>query len=87
MSNKPNKVESIQQPALTDMEGIAVFFPTMTIQRYANGAGLSIDTVRGMVRLGHLPTIKTGKYRLINMVALLRMCQDAAKDSAAKLST
>ena len=48
--------------------------PPMTIERYANLAGLTEATVEHQVKRGQLPTIKRGKRRLINTYALAHEC-------------
>ena len=44
--------------------------PTLTIEQYAMRTGLEIGVVRGHCDKGYLPTVKHGKYKMINMVAL-----------------
>lgn len=50
--------------------------PVSTQEEYANEAGHSIQTVRGQVARGHLPTIKIGRYRMINLMQLARRCME-----------
>ncbi len=49
----------------------------MTRERFAQLSGLGEDVVRGMINRGQLPTVKLGRYRMINLEALRRMCRDA----------
>lgn len=44
--------------------------PVMTQERFAQLSGLTEGQVRGMIEKGHLPSIKIGKPRLVNVVAL-----------------
>lgn len=45
--------------------------PLMTVERFADAVGLRSEVVRGWVYADHIPTAKVGKYRLINIVALV----------------
>lgn len=51
--------------------------PVMTQERFANETGLRPEQVRGQVARGHLPTIKVGKLRMINLIQLARMCLES----------
>ncbi|MEJ1364277.1 MAG: helix-turn-helix domain-containing protein [Candidatus Sedimenticola sp. (ex Thyasira tokunagai)] len=46
--------------------------PVMTVERFAELSGVSEDTVRGWIRKDCLPTVKIGKRRMVNIVALNR---------------
>ncbi|BBM04193.1 DNA-binding protein [Microbulbifer sp. GL-2] len=48
--------------------------PVSTQEQYAIDTGLTLKTVRGQVQRGYLPTIKIGRYNLINMVKLSQLC-------------
>ncbi|MDC0664366.1 hypothetical protein, partial [Marinobacter sp. SS21] len=41
--------------------------PVMTQERFAQLTGLTEGQVRGMIEKGHLPSIKIGKPRLVNV--------------------
>lgn len=73
---------SKKQPKADGKRGITlqtpVFLPSITTELYAQLTGQTVDTVRGQMRLGHLPSIKVGRYRHINLVALTRLCEDQA---------
>ena len=47
-----------------------LFSPMCTKERFAELTGLEVGVVRGMLEKGHLPTVKVGKYRLINLALL-----------------
>lgn len=47
-----------------------ILLPEISQAKYAEMIGVSSDTVRGMVQRGHLPTIKRGKHRLINLALI-----------------
>lgn len=51
-------------------EFIVLATPVMTQGRFAQLTGLTEGQVRGMVDRGHLPTLKIGRMRLVNMAAL-----------------
>ncbi|WP_299947174.1 hypothetical protein [uncultured Microbulbifer sp.] len=48
--------------------------PVSTQEQYAIDTGLTLPTVRGQVERGHLPTIKIGRYRFINIIKLAQRC-------------
>lgn len=56
---------------------VQAFVPLMTQSQYAELSGLTPDSVKAQVINGHLPTVKIGKYRMINIVGLV----DLAKQS------
>ena len=59
---------------------IAVFVPVMDRVRFAELAGLTHDTVRGMIEKGLLPTIRIGKRRLINIAQLTKECVEQERE-------
>lgn len=44
--------------------------PVMTREQFASNTGLGEDVVRGLIEKGHLPSIKVGRYRLVNIARL-----------------
>lgn len=44
--------------------------PIATKERFSQLSGLEEGVIRGMIDKGHLPTVKIGKYRLINLALL-----------------
>lgn len=48
--------------------------PPISIETYAKNAGLSVATVRGQIQKGYLPTIKIGKYNMVNTYQLAADC-------------
>lgn len=42
--------------------------------RFAESVGLPPDVIRGMLDKEHLPSIKIGKRRFVNLVLLTQMC-------------
>lgn len=44
--------------------------PTCTIDDYAISCSVTKRTVEGWIQRGYIPTIKMGKYRLINLAKL-----------------
>jgi hypothetical protein len=51
--------------------------PVMTQEKFADKTGLRPDQVRGQVARGHLPSVKVGKLRMVNLVQLARTCLEA----------
>ena len=44
--------------------------PVMTQERYAQLTGLTEGQVRGQIEKGHLPSMKIGRLRMVNIAAL-----------------
>lgn len=53
---------------------VTIETPVMTQELFAQKAGVSKDTVRGMVETKQLPSKKIGKRRFINIAALTSQC-------------
>lgn len=51
--------------------------PVMTLERFAELSGLTVDTVYGHIRRGYLPSVKMGRYRLINITQLHIQCLES----------
>lgn len=52
--------------------------PLMTIDKYADSVGVTVDVVRGWQARGYLPTVRVGKYTLVNLLAIARVCEGAS---------
>lgn len=50
--------------------------PVMTQERFAQLSGLTEGQVRGQVEKGHLPSLKIGRVRLVNIAALSQEALD-----------
>lgn len=46
--------------------------PVVTKRMFSQLTGLTEETVRGMVERGHLPTVKIGKHRMVNIALLTK---------------
>lgn len=55
--------------------------PFMTRERFAALTGLEEGVLRGMMDRGHLPTLKVGRRRVINLALLVRQCEAAQSDA------
>lgn len=49
---------------------ILIVTPVMTQERFAQLSGLTEGQVRGQIEKGHLPSLKVGRVRLVNVAAL-----------------
>lgn len=49
---------------------ILIATPVMTQERFAQLSGLTEGQVRGQIEKGHLPSLKLGRVRLVNVAAL-----------------
>jgi len=50
--------------------------PVMTQERFSQLSGLTEGQVRGQIEKGHLPSIKIGRIRLVNIAALSQEALD-----------
>ena len=46
--------------------------PVVTKRMFSEMSGLTEETIRGMIERGHLPTVKVGKHRMINVALLTK---------------
>ncbi|WP_276783373.1 hypothetical protein [Thalassolituus oleivorans] len=56
--------------------------PVMAQDQFSQLTGLTQGVVRGMVERGQLPSVKIGRYRLINVVALVEQCSDSNNNNS-----
>lgn len=61
-----------------------VFVPVMTKEQFAQATGLSADVIRGQISRGYLPTVKLGRYRLINVEALRQRSAEEGRQFSLK---
>lgn len=61
-------------PPLALLSAVPVMTPVMTKERFAELVGVEVGVVRGMLDRGHLPSIKIGRHRLINVAVLQAQC-------------
>jgi len=57
-------IEEVKTPTPT------LLVPVMTREQFAFHSGLGEEVVRGMLEKGHLPSIKIGRHRLVNLIRL-----------------
>ncbi|WP_228739351.1 hypothetical protein [Marinobacter arenosus] len=55
---------------------ILIATPVMTQDRYAQLTGLTEGQVRGQIEKGHLPSLKIGRVRMVNIAALSQQALD-----------
>jgi len=55
---------------------IPMSVPVVTKARFSEMSGLTEETLRGMIERDHLPTLKVGKHRMINVALLTKECLD-----------
>jgi hypothetical protein len=60
-------VESMNIPA-------SVSIPIMAWRRFADCVGMDQEIIRGMCEKGHLPVVRIGKHRFVNLVLLSQKC-------------
>lgn len=53
-----------------------VFLPLMTVEAYAELAGIPFGVLTAQVDRGMWPTVKIGKRRLLNIAALWQQCAE-----------
>jgi hypothetical protein len=58
-------------------------FPSVPViywRRFAGLVGLDEEVIRGMCEKGHLPTVRFGKYRFVNVALLTSQCLQQLND-------
>lgn len=58
-----------------DIIPVMVVSPVVTKDRFAELSGLAEGVIQGMIEKGHLPSVKIGRHRLINLVDLTQSCR------------
>lgn len=46
--------------------------PLVTKKLFSQMSGLTEETIRGMIERGHLPTVKVGKHRMVNVALIAK---------------
>ena len=58
---------------------IAILAPEMTIEKYAEAVGVTPRVVRSWIERGYIPSVKVGKWRLVNVAQRTLECLDEKK--------
>ncbi|WP_038003926.1 helix-turn-helix domain-containing protein [Teredinibacter turnerae] len=53
-------------------QGVVGAGPVVTKRLFAQLTGLTEETIRGMIERGHLPTVKIGKHRMVNVALITK---------------
>jgi len=51
--------------------------PLVTKRLFSQLTGLTEETIRGMIDRGHLPTVKIGKHRMVNVALITKEALEA----------
>lgn len=51
--------------------------PVVTKKLFSQLTGLTEETIRGMIDRGHLPTVKIGKHRMVNVALITKEALEA----------
>ncbi len=62
-------MEDIQS---TSQAGVLQLGPVVTKKLFSQLTGLTEETIRGMIDRGHLPTVKIGKHRMVNVALITK---------------
>ena len=62
-------MESLQQNVQTSAVNPG---PLVTKKLFSQLSGLTEETIRGMIERGHLPTVKVGKHRMVNVALITK---------------
>lgn len=54
--------------------------PVMTKERFAELMGVEVGVVRRMMDRDYLPTVKLGRYRLVNIALLQKRCLEGTDE-------
>lgn len=57
---------------------LPVLSPVMTREKFAELSGLTEGVIQGMIEKGHLPSVKIGRHRLVNLIRLTETCVNGA---------
>lgn len=58
---------------------ISISSPLVTKSMFSQITGLNEEIIRGMISRGHLPTVKIGRHRLINLAQLSKEALDVER--------
>lgn len=47
------------------------FIPLVSVEQFSRTCGVTVRTVEAWVIRGHVPTVKIGRHRLVNVFALI----------------
>ena len=50
--------------------------PVMHREKFAESVGVTLDVVNGWINRGYIPTFEVGKYNLVNVALLNKLCLD-----------
>lgn len=64
----------------TESKSSAQSAPLVTKALFSTMSGLSEEILRGMIERGHLPSMKIGKHRMINVALLTKECLEQEFD-------
>ena len=67
-------MEDIQS---TSQAGVLQLGPVVTKKLFSQLTGLTEETIRGMIDRGHLPTVKIGKHRMVNVALITKEALEA----------
>lgn len=54
--------------------------PVVTKKLFSQLTGLSEETIRGMINRGHLPTVRIGRHRMVNVALITKEALEAEYD-------
>ena len=58
----------------TQQATVAITIPEMTMEQYARCVVVTTGTVEKWVERGYLPSLKLGKYRMVNVIQRINDC-------------
>ena len=67
----------MDEPDFSTFPVFSALVPIMTKDRFSDLSGVSPEVLRGWLDRGYLPSMRIGKHRLINMVALVKQASEA----------
>ncbi|MFI3184760.1 MAG: hypothetical protein QX198_02130 [Methylococcaceae bacterium] len=66
VKSEPGAVPEVPQVTINMDLSVPLMHPT----KFASSIGLSLGVIGGWIDQGYLPTVKTGRYQLINLALL-----------------
>lgn len=66
-----------ETPHSSASQGLVSAGPVVTKRLFSQLTGLTEETIRGMIERGHLPTVKIGKHRMVNVALITKDALDS----------
>jgi hypothetical protein len=72
-------MDDAKEAVAVAVAAMSLSVPLVTRQRFAEMTGLPLGVIQSQCDRGYWPTVKVGRYLLINMASLQRACLERNK--------